>query len=199
MFVTEVGEVVKLCRLQQESSRKGVYRSVAPLAKSVLRVEHNGNTHPLVVEATVSIQILEELTILGAAEKVHVCYFEIAPEVTQVPKVAVAIAISESTKQRPERPWKEGWIHHCGPYWSRSDLMQSFIVRYLAEQRRHCRPYLPERHHIAIPFIVPCHFDKGIASQLQQCPQGQPGDILCNLTRKAYVRFNAPVPLISLQ
>ncbi len=170
MFVTEVGEVVKLCRFQQESSREGVYRSVAPLVGSAWYVEHDANAYPLVVEATVSIQILEELTILGAAEKIHVCYFEIAPEVTQVPDVAVAIAISESTKQRSERPWKEGWIYHCGPYCSRSDLMQSFIVRYSIEQRRHCRPYLPERHHIAIPFVVPCHFDKRIAIELQQCP-----------------------------
>ncbi len=107
MLIANVSEVVKLCRFQQEGSREGVYRGVAPLEGSAWHVEHDGTTHPLVVKATVSIQILEESTILSAAEKVHVCDFEVIPEVTQIPKIAVGIAASKPAQQRPERPWKE--------------------------------------------------------------------------------------------
>lgn len=107
MFIANVSEVVKLCRFQQEGSREGVYRSVAPLEESAWHVEHDEITHPFVVEATVSVQMLEESTILGAAEKVHICDFEIVPEVTQVPKIAISIAASKPAQQRPERPWKE--------------------------------------------------------------------------------------------
>lgn len=108
-----------------------------PTAKLLAQLSKiEGVTCPLVVEASISVQEFKQLSILSAAKEIHICYFEITPEVTQVPNIAICISIPKPAEQRPEGPRKIRRIYHCVPHRLRLNLMLPFVTVYLVKQRR---------------------------------------------------------------
>ncbi len=128
------GALQGLAREQQQESVQQRLPTVKLLAQ-LSRIDEV--TYPLVVEASISVQKLKQLSILSAAKEIHVCYFEITPEMTIVPNIAICISIPKPAEQRPERPRKIRWIYHRVPHRLRLNLMLPFVTVYLVKQRRY--------------------------------------------------------------
>ncbi|KAB8337282.1 hypothetical protein FH972_021583 [Carpinus fangiana] len=172
--VPNVLKVVQILRLRKQAQCQTVHGCVTP---------------SLVVEAARSIQVGEELAVLGRPEKVEVCNLKVAPEVAEVPGIAAAGArVERGGKVRQDQiahwPGRPAGVHHSRPKSACGDAAVVLVVGDGAEEAGGGTANLPQGHGVAVGLVVGGHHSEGIV-----------GDGAGELD----VGLDAPVPVVQAQ
>lgn len=142
------------------------------------------HAYPLLVEALLRVQVLEQVLVLAAAEEVQVRDLEVAPVVAPAPHVAEPVVVRGPAHPAAERVREPAGVHHGRPQVVAWDAVVLLEVADVPEQARARVGLLPQRHGPSVDLLALGHLREGIVR---------------DGAAEVDVRLQPPVPLVGLQ